>query len=54
MVEFLISASFRVVDLIRERRLLEDGTYSGRSANDAALIRGRRLFETRRLIEEIQ
>ena len=34
------------------RRLLEGGAYFGINVNGAALIRGRGLFETRRLLEE--
>ena len=36
------------------RRLLESGTYSDLSVNDATLIRERRLFEARCLSEEIR
>ena len=54
MVMFLISASFLGATLNRGRRLLESGAYSDWSVDSAALTRGRRLFETRLLLEEIR
>ena len=39
---------------IRRRRLLKGGAYYDLTVNGAELMRGRRLFETRRLLEEIR
>ena len=54
MVRFLIKVGFRGAALIRGRKLLEDGAYSGLSINSAVLIRGRRLPEARGLLEEVR
>ena len=40
--------------LIRGRRLLEGSGYSGVSVNGVVRIRGRPLFESRRLLEEVR
>ena len=53
MVRILISVAFWGEALIKRRRLLEAGTYCDLSVNGATLISGRRLFEVRRLLEEI-
>ena len=37
----------------KKRRLLEGGAYSGLGVNGAAFVKGRRLFETFRLLAEI-
>ena len=47
MARFLLSAALEVW------RLLDGGVYSDLSINGEALIRGRRLFEVQRLLEEI-
>ena len=52
MVRFRISVSFLGAALIRARSLLEGGTFSDMSVN-GSVIRGRRFFEARRLLEEI-
>ena len=39
---------------IRRRRLLKGSAYYDLTVTGAALMRGRRLFETRRLLEEIR
>ena len=36
------------------RHLLEGGTYSGINVQGAALVRGRRLYETRHLLDQIR
>ena len=36
------------------QHLLEGGTYSGVNVQGVALIRGRRIFETRHLLEQIR
>ena len=54
MVRFLIRDGFWDATLIRGRKLLEDGAYSGLSINSAVLIRGRRLPEARGLLEEVR
>ena len=53
MVRFLTSATFCAA-LIRGRSLLEGDAYSELSVGSAALNRGQRLFEARRLLEEIR
>ena len=54
MVRFLISSAFSGAALVRGTRLLEGGAYSHLGVNNAALIRGWRLFETWSLLEEIR
>ena len=54
MVRFLINTTFWGTALIRGRSLLEDGVYYDLSVNGAALIKRRRLFEIRHLLEEIR
>ena len=54
MVRFLIRVGFGGAALIRGRKLLEDGAYSGLSINSAVLIIGRRLSEARGLLEEVR
>ena len=54
MARFLISAPFCDMVLTGGKRLLEGGVYSDLRFDDAALIRGRSLFEARRLLEEIR
>ena len=54
MVTSATSAAFWGAVLIRGRTLLEGGAYSDLSVGDAAFIKGRRLFDTRELVEEIQ
>ena len=54
MVSLLISAAFWCAALITRRCLLRVGACSDLTVNDVALIRGRRLFEVRHLLEEIR
>ena len=53
MVSFVTIAAFCGAALIRVMCLLEGGSYSYLSVNDAALIGGRRLYKARRLRQEI-
>ena len=54
MIRFLISATFWNAAVIRGKRLLDGGAYSGINVNSVGFIRGRRLFETQHLLKEIR
>ena len=53
MVRFLISIAFGGGALSRGMYFLEPGAYFDLSVNDAALIKGKPLFEARHLLEKI-
>ena len=50
----LLTVAFSAATLIRGKRLLEADAYSELSVYDAIRIRGRRLFEAQRLLEQIR